>query len=110
MINRYVIFVRYQYWGVNGKEWTNWFISPCLNFHKTEEGAKNELSKYKASNSDSITKLKHEYDIKLIDISELPIPKIKFSKKGRPTKKQREEAENKYNNYWENYIKEHDYD
>lgn len=110
VINRYAIYIRYQVWSSHGKQWTDWFISPILNFHKTEEGAINELDKYKINDSDSITKLKHEYDIRLIDINKLPVPKITYSKRGRPSIKEKNKQETIHNNYWENYIKEHDYD
>lgn len=56
---------RYQFWGNNGVEWTNWFNDCTTGSFNTEEEAKTILENLKEStkNTDKITKLKHEFKI-----------------------------------------------
>ena len=104
MINKYVIYEQYEYWGNNGKTFTEWFVAPMTSIHNTEKGAKEEL-KIVTENSkavDKATKLKHCFEIRYIDVETLPKPPIKFHKKGRPSKAEIDRKTDEYNNYWKN--------
>lgn len=110
MINRYLIFERYEHWGKNGKTWTDWFRTYNTPFAKTEEEAipfLNEMKKF-SSNFDKHTKLKHEFQIKLIDIETLPHIQIRYSKRGRPSKAEMKKKQYEYDNYWKIFIEEYD--
>ena len=109
MINRYIVFEQYEYWANNGKQFSNWFRAPLSHFHKTKESAEKELSNIKnsSSNTDKVSKLKHKYEIRKVDIETLPIPKIRYGKTGRPSKKEKERLEYEQKNYWK--IHENEY-
>lgn len=110
MINRYLIYERYEHWGPNGKAWSKWFITFNTTYAKTEAEAKEAMKHIKKASTeiDKHTKLKHEYEIRLVDVETLPKPPIRYSKKGRPSKSEIEQRQNDYNNFWKNYIKEYD--
>lgn len=84
---KYTIWTRYERWTKNGKEFTNWFLSYGNSFFDTEKEAKEQLKKHKELTdiTDKAVKLKHEYEIRYIDIDELPKPKQKRPR-GRPKK------------------------
>lgn len=84
---KYTIWTRYERWTKNGKEFTNWFLGYGISFFDTEKEAKEQLKNYKESSNitDKAVKLKHEYEIRYIDIDELPKPKPKRPR-GRPKK------------------------
>ena len=84
---KYAIWTRYEMWTKNGKEFTRWFLSYADSFFDTEKEAKEQLKQHKESTdiTDKIVKLKHEYEIRYIDIDELPKPKPKRPR-GRPKK------------------------
>lgn len=105
MINKYIIFERYEYWGRNGKEFTKWFKMPSSKFYDDENSAKEKIKQIRIDNTiDKVTKCKHEYEVRLIDCETLPIPEIKFNKKGRPSKKELEIQQFKQKNYWKLYF------
>ena len=110
MINRYLIYERYEYWGKDGKTWTDWFRTFNTPYAKTEEEAKpimKEMKKF-ASECDKHTKLKHEFQIKLVDLETLPKMQIKYGKKGRPSKEEIEQRKYEYDNYWKIFIENYD--
>lgn len=85
---KYAIWTRYERWTKTGKEFTTWFLSFGKKmFFDNENEAKEELKNQKMSTNitDKIVKLKHEYEIRYIDIDELPKPKPKRPR-GRPKK------------------------
>lgn len=106
MINKYIIFERYEYWGKNGKTFTEWFRAPIPEFYDDEKSAKEKIKEIKSNfgEMNKITKCKHEYEAKLIDCETLPIPKIKYSKKGRPSKEDIEKRQFEHDNYWKIYF------
>ena len=83
MINRYLIYERYEYWSKEGKTWTDWFLTFNSPYTKTEKEATTFLEEMKkfAANLYKHTKLKHEFKIQLVDVETLPHPKIKYSKR-----------------------------
>lgn len=84
---KYTVWTRYEHWGKNGKEFTNWFLSYGSSFFDNENEAKQQMKTQKkfTDESDKVVKLKHEYEIRYIDIDELPKPKPKRPR-GRPKK------------------------
>lgn len=82
---KYTVWSRYEYWGKEGRQFTKWFITKykC----DDEQSAKDEIKNLKESSDlvDKITKNKHEYEIRYIDIDELPKPSPP-KKRGRPKK------------------------
>ena len=104
MLNRYVIYSRYEYIGKDGeKTLTNWFrFGKIL---KTEEEANDALSKLKelSDQTDKATKLKHFYEIRFEDITQHPIPTFHFQTKGRPSKEELKRREEYYAHYWDKY-------
>lgn len=108
MINRYIIFERYERMGQFGKTFTNWFICPLLPFYKNETDAKEYLNKIIEDSKiyDQKTKLKHEYEIRKIDVETLPVPKVVHGHKGRPSKQLKEKIEYETNNYWKLHVDE----
>lgn len=103
MINRYVVHSCYEYLGPEGKGVSSWFR--IGKFYKTEEEAKESIKQMKklSDSTDKITKLKHFFEVRLIDITTLSIPTYHFPHKGRPTKEDLERKENYYKNYWKQY-------
>lgn len=103
MINRYIVYSRYEYHGPNGKAVTNWFA--VGSFYKTEDEAIEYIKRLKelSDSTDKITKLKHFYETRLVDITTLPIPTYHYPHKGRPTKEDIERKENYYKHYWDKY-------
>lgn len=110
MINRYLIYERYEHWTENGKVWSNWFLTFNNIYAKTEDEAKKHLKTIKSTVAyiDKKTKLKHDYEIRLVDVETLPKPSIRYSKKGRPSKEEKDRRQTEYNNYWKTFIKEYD--
>lgn len=109
MINRYIIFERYEYINQRGKTFTNWFICPLTHFYKNENIAKEYLKKIIGDSNicDKKTKLKHEYEIRKIDIETLSHPKVIHGHKGRPSKQLKEKIEYETNNYWKLHVDEY---
>ena len=83
MINRYVIYSCYEYYGLNGKCVTSWFrIGKMYNTKKdAEEGLK--VIKESTINTDKVSKLKQFFDIRYEDITKYPIPDLET--KNSPT-------------------------
>lgn len=103
MINKYVVYSCYEYFGPEGKGVSSWFR--VGKFYKTEDEAAEYIkeSKKLSDSVDKIMKLKHFYEIRYEDITQYPIPTYHFSHKGRPTKEDIQHKENYYKNYWERY-------
>lgn len=82
---KYTVWTRYEYWSKEGKQFTNWFITKYR--FDDEQSAKDEIKVIKENSDliDKITKNKHEYEIRYIDIDELPKPTPKRPR-GRPKK------------------------
>ena len=82
---KYAIYCRYDYWGRNGKEWTNWFTSYGDRYFDTEDEAnivmKEKIEQCKAS--DKISKTNREFKVEPIDIDLLPTPAPPKEKKKR---------------------------
>jgi hypothetical protein len=75
-------------WTKEGKQFTKWFMTRgASNFFDTENDAIEEMKIQKSSTdiTDKVVKLKHEYEIRYIDIDELPKPSPP-KKRGRPKK------------------------
>ena len=110
MINRYLIYERYEYWSKEGKTWTDWFLTFNSPYTKTEQEATTFLKEMKkfAADFDKHTKLKHEFKIQLVDVETLLHPQIKYSKKGRPSKKEIERCKYEFDNYCKLFIEEYD--
>ena len=85
-MDKYYIYCRYEYISNKGnKEFTQWFRTDKE--YITEELAKEAVSMIQETSKqiDKSTKLKHEYEIRLLD--ETLIPQIKLKRpKGRPKK------------------------
>ena len=84
---KYTIWTRYEHWTKNGKEFTSWFLRYRNSFFDTKKDAIIEMKRQKtfSNPTDKVVKLKHEYEIRYIDIDELP--KVSPTKKrGRPKK------------------------
>lgn len=84
---KYTIWTRYEMWTKNGIEFTRWFLSYGNPFFDNEKDAIVEMKRQKAFSdpTDKLVKLKHEYEIRYIDIDELPKPSPP-KKRGRPKK------------------------
>jgi hypothetical protein len=84
---KYSIWKRYETWCKNGKEFTNWFLCFGCDFFDDESDAIKEINiqKTNVKNTEKVTKLKHEFEVRYIDIDELPKPKPKRPR-GRPKK------------------------
>lgn len=107
MLNRYIVYKQYEYWGKNGKQFTEPFRASS-ELHRTEESAKNEIVQLKET-SDTIkkaTKLDCKYEIRLVDVETLPTAKPHYGKSGRPTKAEKEAAEIREKMFWVNKANE----
>ena len=84
---KYTIWTRYEHWTKNGKEFTNWFLSYGDSFFNNKDDAIIEMKHQNtfSDSTDKVVKLKHEYEIRYININELP--KLSQSKKRRYSKK-----------------------
>lgn len=104
MINRYVIYSCYEYFGTNGKGVSSWFRTGKI--HKTKEEAEEELKVMKelSTNTDKATKLKHFFDIRYEDITQYPIPTYHFNTKGRPSNDDLQKRDEYYAHYWDRYL------
>lgn len=66
MENKYVILARYQHWtGQDGVQFSDWFVTDST--PRTKEDAEEKIEEIKKTFQyiDKVTKLKHEYDLKL---------------------------------------------
>lgn len=104
MINRYVIYSCYEYYGLNGKCVSSWFrIGKMYNRkEEAEEGLK--VIKESSINTDKVSKLKHFFDIRYEDITQYPIPKYHFTTKGKPSNEDLRKRDEYYAHYWDNYL------
>lgn len=103
MINKYIVYSRYEYFGPDGKGLTNWFS--LGKFFDTEDDANDFIKQMKllSDETDKIMKLKHFYETRYIDITTLPIPTYHFQTKGRPSKEELQKREEYYAHYWDKY-------
>lgn len=101
-IFRYIVYARYQHYGKTGKEWTKWFKAHNGSYNKTEIEGLEELSRFKESskNTDKSTKLKHEFELRHVDVETLPVPSYRRHKRGRKSKEELKLEEEYYKNYW----------
>ena len=76
MQKEFVIECRYQFRSRNGVEWTNWFVSDAKRIPESEIKDALKLSKDFSSNTDKVTKLKHEY--RALDADEYEMRQAKF--------------------------------
>lgn len=107
MLNKYIIYERYEYWGKEGKTWTKWFRAILTPFYDTEKEALEKIKEMKESNKPitKATKLKYEFECRVEDIDTFPIPKPKYHKKGRPSKEEIAKKEAEMKNYWRDKCK-----
>ena len=84
---KYTIWTRYEHWSKDGKTFSNWFLVSRSICFDNEKDAIEEMKNHKKFTdiTDKVVKLKHEYEIRYIDIDELPKPKPKRPR-GRPKK------------------------
>ena len=104
MINRYVIYSCYEYYGLNGKCVTSWFRIGKM--YNTKEDAEKGLKFIKEStiNTDKVSKLKHFFDIRYEDITKYPIPTYHFTTKDKPSNEDLCKRDEYYAHYWDNYL------
>lgn len=67
---KYTVFCQYEYWGREGKTWTQWFKPSSSSFYDTENEAKEKIKQLKegSKNVTKHTKLKYNYEVRLVDI------------------------------------------
>lgn len=84
-MQKYYIYCRYEYISDEGKIFTEWFRMPGS--YIDTESANKEIENIQSTSKeiDKHTKLKHEYEIRYLDETLIPQPKIKRPK-GRPKK------------------------
>ena len=84
-MQKYYVYCRYEYISSEGKEFSKWFRNS--NSFDTKELAENELKKIKSTSKeiDKHTKLKHEYEVRYLDETLIPQPRMRRPK-GRPKK------------------------
>ena len=91
----YIVEERYEHWGREGKQWTNWFRSTvCDTKEKAEENIKD--SKELCKSIDKATKLKHEFKLREMTPEEIESynkPITEKPKKKRNTKKKNDGQE-----------------
>jgi len=89
-MQKYYIYCRYEFFSNEGKQFCNWFKASGA--FDTEDLAKEGIKKIKETSKeiDKHTKLKHEYEVRLLD--ETLIPQRRMHRpKGRPKKITEEE-------------------
>lgn len=87
---KYAIYCRYDHWGRNSKQWSNWFVSFGSDYFDSEAEAKIAMDEKieQCKSLDKISKTNREFKIEPIDIDLLPTPAPPKEKKkrGRPKK------------------------
>lgn len=88
----YAIFCRYEYWGNNGKSFSEYYRTDSI--FNTEDEVKNKIKELKEFTKpiDKVTKLKHEYKYEYVDETLFDQPKW-HRPKGRPKKFKNEELD-----------------